>query len=134
MKPYIYLAAQYSQKDDIAVKSAELRAADYVVTSTWTDEPHDAHMSVKDVTPEDLLMYAERDLREIRKADIFVLFTVDPDQPTKRGGRHVEFGYAMGLDVDLCIIGPRENIFHFLKDDVQVFEDWDEFVAWLETV
>ena len=45
-----------------------------------------------------------------------------------RGGRHVEFGLALAAGKRLCIVGPRENIFHFLPR-VEVFRSTDDLVG-----
>ncbi len=45
-----------------------------------------------------------------------------------RGGRHVEFGYALGLGKLMFIIGPRETVFHHL-DEVRHFDTSEEFLA-----
>jgi hypothetical protein len=40
-----------------------------------------------------------------------------------KGGRHVEYGLALGLGKRLIICGPRENIFHTLPQ-VEHYPDW----------
>ena len=52
---------------------------------------------------------------------MLLLFTVDPDERTRRGGRHVEYGVALGLGKLTAIVGPRENIFHHLLDNDLIF-------------
>lgn len=58
---------------------------------------------------------AIKDLAEIRSADIFVLFTEDVSE---RGGKEVEFGFALGRFQGclLYIVGPKRNVFHQLCD------------------
>jgi nucleoside 2-deoxyribosyltransferase len=124
----VYLAAQYNQKPEIALKKQDLQALGFVVTSTWTDEPENPQVSLKDITDETLRGYAGRDLEEIDNADLLVLFTVDPDQLTRRGGRHVEYGYAVGKGIPTCLIGPRENIFHHLLPTDLCFPTWTAFL------
>lgn len=127
MKPKVYIAAQYRQKADIDQKKKELEGLGFTVTSTWTEEKDSPNVSLKEVEDRILLDYAERDVREIKAADLLVLFTVDPDEMTRRGGRHVEFGYAMGQGKQVAIVGPRENIFHHLPE-VPRFASWPQFV------
>lgn len=131
MKSKVYIAAQYRQKEAVHRHKAELEAFGFVVTSTWTDEPDSPNVSRKEVDDHVLRGYAKRDVCEIDAADILVLFTVDPDELTRRGGRHVEFGYAMGKGKVVAIVGPKENIFHHLPF-VWRFSAWDEFLAWLK--
>jgi hypothetical protein len=124
----VYLAAQYSQKPKIAVCKQDLLALGITVTSTWTDESEDPNLSLRDVTDGRLLEYAYRDIDEIITSDVLVLFTVDPDEKTRRGGRHFESGLAFGLRKTLVLIGPRENIFHHLISPDLIFPTWDSFL------
>ena len=65
---------------------------------------------------------------QIAASDIFIAFTEEPDSPYGRGGRHVEFGFAMyhyGEDhlKAVIVVGPRENIFHALPE-VHRIDSW----------
>jgi hypothetical protein len=44
-----------------------------------------------------------------------------------RGGRHIEFGMALGLGKRLTIIGPRETVFHHL-DEIEWFQTTEQFL------
>lgn len=121
-----YLAAQFSWKEAIALKKQQLESMGFHVTSTWTDEEAKANCSLKDFNGDYHAAMAARDLREIEEADVLVLFTVDPDTMTRRGGRHVESGYALGKGKQVIVIGPQENIFHHLPQ-VRQFDTWDDF-------
>lgn len=80
--------------------------------------------------PEDRETHALQDWQDLRAADVVVAFTEDPDGPpiSSRGGRHVEFGIAMEMDKNLCVVGYRENIWHFLSA-VKFFESQWEFLT-----
>jgi len=43
-----------------------------------------------------------------------ITFTETPRSSNSRGGRHVEFGIALGMRKRAVVIGPRENVFHCL--------------------
>jgi|SRR5271155_2117272 len=126
----VYLANQYRHKDAMKVAATELRAKGIDVTSTWMDEPHEPNAQLGDLSGDHLVEYAYRDLLEISQADILVFFSVPPTTQTVRGGRHVEFGYALGLRKPIVVIGPEENIFHFVSD-VKHFATWEEAVYFL---
>lgn len=49
-----------------------------------------------------------------------------------RGGRHVEFGIALEREIPIFVIGPRENIFHYMLTRVQHFENLDDLRAALK--
>ena len=119
MKGKIYLAAGYSRKAEIHKYKERLEAEGFTVVSTWTEEPHvipengDTTKIFKSQTDPQKTEIATRDLEELDQADTLVLFSEDPDVPHVRGGRHVEFGYALKASKDIYVIGPKENIFHF---------------------
>jgi len=50
-------------------------------------------------------------LDDIKRADVVAVFT---DAPSSTGGYHVEFGYALGLDKPIEVVGPPLNVFHAL--------------------
>lgn len=123
-----YLAAQFSWKENIASKKKQLEELGHTVTSTWTDEVAAANCSLKDFPPDYHEKMALRDFEEIEAAEAIVLFSVDADTLTRRGGRHVEFGYAAGRGKTLYVIGPKENIFHHIPG-VHQFDTWEQFVG-----
>lgn len=121
----IYLAGKYSSKEEIREKAAELRALGIEVTSTWLEEPHAPNTAMSDVPEDDLAVYAQNDLTDIEMADWLVFFSEDPTTSVVRGGRHVEFGYALATDMGILVVGPHENIFHHLPE-VIVISTWNE--------
>lgn len=105
----IYLAGRYGRRLEIKGYADQLRAAGHTVTSRWLDSEHAAFDAAP--TWEQMLDWAENDLSDINDADVFVAFTESPDSPFARGGRHVEFGYALATGKYMIVVGPCENIF-----------------------
>lgn len=122
----VYLAAGFSKKEIIADRTRELRELGVEVTSTWPWETASAASNLGDVSNEYSKENAFRDIQEIREADTLILFTQDPTIPFVRGGRMHEAGYAHGLGHRIIVVGPRENIFHYLEN-VEVYSDWENF-------
>jgi nucleoside 2-deoxyribosyltransferase len=120
----VYLASRYSTKDEIKIKAEELKELGIESTSRWVHEKYEGSTQLKDCTDSFLLGAALLDLEDIRRADVVVLFSVDPQQATVRGGRHWESGYAYGIGKPLVVCGPVENIFHLLPD-VKTHADWE---------
>lgn len=112
----VYLAARYSRKNEIAAYAQELKSMGFEVTSTWTEETHATNVQLTDITPATHAEYSQRDISEIDAADMMVFFSESPTEPHVRGGRHVEFGYALAIGLDILIVGPAENIFHYLPE------------------
>jgi hypothetical protein len=111
-----YLAARYSRAEEMRGYAAQLEALGHVVTSRWIhghgDRP-DMHL-------------AWEDLADLVGAEMLIFFSDEPDAKTRgRGGRHVEFGIAVGRAMPILIVGRRENVFHHLPAMHQV-DTWEE--------
>jgi hypothetical protein len=119
----LYLAARYDRIAEMADVAAKLEDEGHVVTSRWIrgfGKP-DADTALYDLT-------------DVVVADGLVLFTEDPTATVPfaaRGGRHVEFGYALRAGKKLFIVGPRENSFHELSD-VVACDDIEELLRVLD--
>ncbi len=70
------------------------------------------------------------DAADLAAADCVVSFTEAPRSTSSRGGRHVEFGMALGLRKHCVVIGPRENVFHCLPQ-VAIFRTLGQFIEQL---
>ncbi|MDQ3539167.1 MAG: hypothetical protein M3440_00625 [Chloroflexota bacterium] len=113
----IYLAAAFARKAEIAHDASLLRRAGLGIASTWHDAPHD-------LTPEAELTYpqrarlAERDRDDLERAAVLVLYGDAPGAYAGSGGKFVEFGYALALDLHIVIIGHRESVYGCLPEIV----------------
>ena len=123
----VYLAGPYQWKDQIFKYAEEARAAGIEITSGWLEEPHKPTTQMADLDEKTHELYANRDLEDIDRADVVVLFAVPPtDTPIPRAGRHVEFGYALHAQIPIYVVGNvKENIFHHLPGRVKHVESWD---------
>lgn len=142
----VYLASRFHTQAETRQKAEELRAMGIEVTSRWLEEVvADTNANVDAYKQEYLEKHAEIDIEDIIAADVLVLFTVDPDEATKRGGRHFESGVMFGMTVaesglsdalrmplefhiGLITVGPRENIFHYMPS-IPNFPTWEEAKA-----
>jgi hypothetical protein len=129
----IYLAARYSRNAEMRGVRDVLQALGYEVTSRWIDQ-HGGNLLESIVAgqlnaePEACSQYADVDVDDLTRADTVISFT-SADGGGK-GGRHVEFGLALGLGRRLVIVGPRENVFHTLPQ-IEWYPDWAHLVmAW----
>jgi hypothetical protein len=125
----VYLAARYSRKNEIASLIPLLGKHGISVGSRWLHETLSPSTSLAEVSPEFCKDTAEADLEDIEECDTLVFFAEDPLIGTPRGGRHVEFGFALGIGKRIVVIGPeRENIFHFLPG-VTMYESLAQFLS-----
>ena len=119
----IYIAAMYSLKDQMRKYRDILRSDGHQIVSTWMDESHDSQACLADIPAHWLQQYAKNDLLELQACDTMLFFSEHPTIPTRRGGRHVEFGYALSQHKLIVVCGPQENIFHLLPQ-IKFAEDF----------
>lgn len=146
----IYLAARYSRRLELCGYREELRAMGHVVTSRWLDGTHQiaddgrpigddgegliegdsgAHSAEAVALRE---RFASEDIIDVQNSDCVISFTEPPRTNARRGGRHVEFGIAIGINITqarprdrlaLIVVGHRENVFHWISP-VDFAADW----------
>lgn len=107
----MYLSARYGRREEMQQVRERLQIGPFIVNSTWLDR--DEAINDDEVPAEIKRQLAIQDLNEIRAADLFMTFNEPSNSPYGRGGRHVEFGYALGLYKHCVLIGYRENIFAY---------------------
>ena len=130
----VYLAARYSLKEQMRAYAAELRAEGIEVTSRWLDEAYSSNTYDDGKVPyNELVMFARVDLQDVEDADVLVFFAEDPENQPRRGGRHVEFGYALAENKTILVVGPIENIFHNLPE-ITHFENFEQVKNTLKTL
>jgi hypothetical protein len=136
---YFYLAGSFNRKAELQIYAEALTVMGHHVTSRWLfDESFDVRGSGTDDVPMDLgtdevRRIAIADLEDIDQAGAMILFSGVGQVRRGRGGRHTEFGYALkdimnAADIDLILIGERENAFMSLIPDGMIWEDFEAFV------
>jgi hypothetical protein len=114
---FIYLASRYSRIEEMQGYKELLESDGHIVTSRWVMGDHQWDGSNDDDTSPgaDLARkYALEDLEDIDDSETVMCFTEQPRIGTTRGGRHVEFGYALASRKQVVVVGPVENIFYSL--------------------
>lgn len=114
----IYLAAWYERNAEMRDYRDRLKVMGHHVTSGWIDQhkwklPQSMGEDEVLAHPEIAARYALKDLQDIVACDLLVHFT---SPGFGKGGRHIEFGYALALRLPIAIVGPRENVFHALPE------------------
>lgn len=130
MKSYIalYLAGRYSRREELhelAKTIGEMNTAKweprFFVSARWLTGEHEWTGTPDGEIPvEDQAGFAQEDLNDIMNCDVMVCFTEPAGQGSARGGRHVEFGYAIAHRMPVLLVGPRENIFYSLPNVIQI--------------
>lgn len=142
----IYLAARYSRRQELAEYREQLRQAGFNVQARWLDGNHqigtdgtpigdngerlvEHNDGSTDVAAAELRSkFAGEDFGDVIGCDLLIAFTEPPRSNASRGGRHVEFGIALGMMKRVWIVGPRENIFCWLED-VRQFDSFGDALA-----
>jgi hypothetical protein len=117
----VYLAGRFSRRDELNRYAARLRDWGYVVDAHWLVEEHEWYGENDDKALAKARGFALDDLVDVTRADIVLVFTESP-QPggRNRGGRHVEYGIALGQGKDIIVVGRPENVFHNLHGSVGI--------------
>ncbi len=100
----IYLAGRYHRREELLKLSEDYIKDGHEITSKWLAGAEEG-MTYTDI--------ATMDLEDVERADALVLYSEPYGEPIPGGGRHVEFGYAIGRKKKVFIVGPLENVFHW---------------------
>jgi len=124
----VYLAGRFSKRHVLHKLGKFLEENGHKIVSRWT-LPGTDHIKIVGLSAQaadsERQRFASEDIADIRECD-WVVSLMEPPRNNSRGGRHVEFGYAMALYKHLTIIGPRETVFHHLGA-VEHFDTIDDF-------
>lgn len=109
----VYLASRFARQQEMVRVGEELEADGLLVTSRWLKSP--APLKKADLEDGSAAALAAMDLSDLRGSDACIAFTEPEGSPGQgRGGRHVELGIAVGLELPILLVGPREHVFHAL--------------------
>lgn len=111
----IYLAARYSQHPELKILRSELESIGHTVTSSWLDIGGKSFtLEELENEPDRCAVRGQADLDDIKESDCLIFLSSQGG----KGGRHVEYGIALGLEKRIIILGHRENVFHTLTDEI----------------
>lgn len=122
-----YIAGSFKRGPSLIPFRDALITQGHRVTSNWLERSlnPDTWLSEADA--------AREDIYDINRSNVLIHFTEKPDVGYMTGGRHWETGYAWGIGKQIIFIGPRENVFHFLPNQMQ-FDTAEEFLAELPSM
>lgn len=124
-----YISARYGRREEAEALGNQLIAEGYEITSQWIwrNQPQD----YEDATDDEVAEFAREDLEDVSLANALIALSEPSENIYGRGGRHVEYGYAVAQGfMELYVVGPRENIFHYMPD-VIVTSTIDELIEYL---
>ncbi len=126
MKIYI---ASHSRENALEL-AEKLNERGHTVTSRWIWLDTKFHMGMRAYSASERSDLATMDEEDVRAAVDGVVVIAEPEGRMVPGGKHVESGIALGLGRSLCVIGRRENVFHW-HPKVRVFRDSGEYLRHL---
>lgn len=126
----VYLAARYSRYPEMQEYARQLILCGHEVTARWILGDHELRSDGQSDADEWAVRWAQEDWDDLMAADVVIAFTEAPGSIVgrARGGRHVELGAALAANKAVCIVGPRENVFHHLPQ-VGQFNYWQECLS-----
>ena len=115
-----HLAARYARRMELCKYREQLLSIGETVMSRWLDFEKKPKWSPG---------IARADCEDLIAAQTVIIFTEGPNTILTTGGHHVEFGLALAQNKGVIVVGPRENVFHYLLPDSQMFATWNEAFA-----
>lgn len=126
----VYIAARFSRRPEANALAQSLKKMGHTITSRWVlpDSDHVVPTGMsQQAADSERQRFAVEDVADVRAADWLVSLQEEP-RSNGRGGRHVEFGYAVALGIRITAIGPRETVFHHLPE-VEHFDTVEAFLG-----
>lgn len=115
----VYLAGRFSRRAEFNGYADRLREAGHTVDARWLTEEHEWYGGTAAEELAAAREFAMDDLADVAQADVVLVFTEPPNPGGRnRGGRHVEYGIAIGMRKDIVVVGQPENVFHNLGGHV----------------
>src|SRR5690348_13792693 len=107
----IYLASRYSRRLELCEYRSQLQALGHVIPARWLNGGHQLDNGGNPISEDGEALveigrdfqaaelrqkFARDDWEDVTSAELVISFTEAPRSGHSRGGRHVEFGIALG--------------------------------------
>jgi hypothetical protein len=101
-----------------------LESKGFKVTSRWINGEHEV-LEGQDHNLNE--RFAREDWEDLNNANLMIYFVPNGNENRGRGGRHVEFGLALAWNIQIFVIGKKENVFHWMSQ-VRHFDDLNQIL------
>lgn len=135
--PKVYVATDFHRKEEALAVAKLLEPFGIELNARWlTNQPvileEGLGGRLEGKNAEAAVKVAQEDLEDIKNASLFVQLT---SGEKKRGGNHVELGYALAFSESsnyrpVIAVGPPEHAFHYHPGLVQL-ENTRELTIWV---
>lgn len=133
----VYLCSRYGRRQELLKHANELQSLGHRISSLWVYQNNEELDKVVINDRDTSIAHALKDISSIISSDVLIFFSEPHDTQAKgasRGGRHVEFGYALAIsqllqhhELRIIVIGECENIFHHLPE-VEQYDTWQDML------
>lgn len=123
-----YICARFGRQEEARLLSGKLRMLGHTITSTWI---HQVELEMYENNHRERERAAVKDVGEVLESEALVYLSEAEENTWGRGGRHVEFGIALGIEIPILVIGPKENLFHYCPGILH-FATQDDFIRALK--
>lgn len=126
-----YFAGSFYRKPELVVYMEQWQTIGNYCTSRWlrTDHEVDFQEEVDQLAyGSEGHQFALEDIDDILRAELLVFFSSANNASKGRGGRHTEFGIALGRSIPIVLIGEPECAFHATVPSALRFKDFDDFM------
>lgn len=116
MTTRVYISASLDRRIEAQALALQCRRAGVEVASTW----HAPAYVVPDtsMTHDQLAKAADRDLIDLESADVLLMLGDAPGTYSGAGGKFVELGFALCMEITVVIAAHRESVFAHLSEVV----------------
>jgi nucleoside 2-deoxyribosyltransferase len=122
----VYLASGFRQRNELRKLAIMLEEKNITTCSSWIwidKRPDRTDQDWNQFAPK----IAIKNLADLLSADILVLDT-NGIAPDNNGGCHFETGFMLAREKPIYIIGQRGNTFHWLLEDEDIFNNYEELI------
>lgn len=131
----VYLSYRFQRREEMIGYATEIESltdgsgeTPFRIVSRWLGIPSEVSK----------IQAAILDQCDVANSDIVICFSEDLSAGSfpltdNTGGRHVELGMALSLGKMVLLVGPRENVFHYLPE-VQQFDTFELALKYLKVL
>lgn len=116
----IYLAGRYTSKERLKKFRDDLGNMHHHVTSQWLDVD-----DTKTFTEAERDGHAIMDARDIDNSQILIMCTFD--DVTGYKGAYFEMGLALGIGLQVILVGPKTGMIFERLTAIRHYYNWDDF-------
>lgn len=121
----IYLASGFNRRSELRELANKLESIGHLVVSEWIWLDRRAERG-SDNWDDFAKEIARSNVKDLKRCEAVVIDAYGI-RDSNHGGVHTELGWGLAKNLDIYLIGPRGNTFHWLENIKRV-EDYEELL------